>query len=845
MVFFTVVGDREIVLEHKDGSRNVLSKCDGSQEDLSSENSCIYGTISSHFRDLESKHGSSAFKVLHPSEVESWDGPKLLGRMGDGESPSLRQQIEDCEGLKLERILVLFSGGQIGDAAILLSSVKVLISHLEAMGFQGVEVDIGRAQGSSLSALYSLRDFSGETFSLPISWKKFSSYDAYFDVDALGGLLSRPQMNKVPLVDVFLHSFGLDAAQIHAKEKRIRLQKPIVGPGIQDYLNQVKEGKKLILFNPKASVSLRSLPDHELDSFVGKMHSLLGDSWVIATAVSTKRVDGLLDLSERSSSLGDFLQILAGCDAVITVGTGTYHLADLFSIPTVLLVTGFPDMRHCRYYPYVIPLVLVNHLDRFSPILYRHKGGSLEELDSVWHGVGSSKYPSWTVQMLDSAARPLPEGVNPLKFCHSGVGERGRYHRYEDHFELGEEVVIRSYWVGQPYEHTVRFSWYDPTGLEIYSAPLQLSKNWIETMCPYMGMQPMVSGEWTVVVSSGIRTLGECKFRIGARTKKTIEPQQVRPLPKSWTRWMLSLIKGVDGAESVPKSGMFPRWALEVRRGNQCQKFVGRDGEEALFAERVGRYVGDCDLDLTRFRLLLLDNVKPILVNDELLTEILWSGSAVVTEEDSSQFFHKKSYPLNDLKTRSDLLFWCQKIFGSVMIVNEGTCCSYSFDHVIGEWLPDEVGLHEKEPFSSRRKSSRAIEGIVESGLGAASKRTLKKQWPHFLRLIPDLSGCFIGTLNISLEEPLHLNEHQFLTDEIEWEKGFKERFGFIEIGFQKYGESREQIKRAWIYTAFKSRFMLDPGRIEVITEKTDIGTGDACYVYLPKTAQRSGWVIN
>ena len=72
-----------------------------------------------------------------------------------------------------------------------------------------------------------------------------------------------------------------------------------------------------------------------------------------------------LDVSQMSLCLDDFAGIISQVDGIITVDTCTYHLADAFNIPTVVLFSTIdPDLRS-KYYPKV------------KAIMYESKDGKL------------------------------------------------------------------------------------------------------------------------------------------------------------------------------------------------------------------------------------------------------------------------------------------------------------------------------------------------------------------------------------------------------------------------------------------------------------------------------------
>jgi len=60
------------------------------------------------------------------------------------------------------------------------------------------------------------------------------------------------------------------------------------------------------------------------------------------------------------------------------------------------------------------------------------------------------------------------------------------------------------------------------------------------------------------------------------------------------------------------------------------------------------------------------------------------------------------------------------------------------------------------------------IDATIVEGLGAAG-RTLKLQMPHLIKHFPEISSCYLGTINLELDQPLRVNNPDFTTPPIRW----------------------------------------------------------------------------
>jgi hypothetical protein len=70
--------------------------------------------------------------------------------------------------------------------------------------------------------------------------------------------------------------------------------------------------------------------------------------------------DRFIDLSFASVNIDTFASIIAQVDSVVTVDTSTYHLADAFDKPTVVLFTTIEPKLRVPYYPYTDSIMLEN-----------------------------------------------------------------------------------------------------------------------------------------------------------------------------------------------------------------------------------------------------------------------------------------------------------------------------------------------------------------------------------------------------------------------------------------------------------------------------------------------------
>ncbi len=105
------------------------------------------------------------------------------------------------------------------------------------------------------------------------------------------------------------------------------------------------------------------------------------------------------------------------------------------------------------------------------------------------------------------------------------------------------------------------------------------------------------------------------------------------------------------------------------------------------------------------------------------------------------------------------------------------------------------------------------------SGLGAATS-ALPKQFRFFEESIPELKDCFLGTLNVQLQNILIIENPDFYFSNIIWTQDFTEDFCFLRtnikiprIGIELSG---------FIYVAYRSPHRMNPFFHEIICPYVD-----------------------
>lgn len=242
--------------------------------------------------------------------------------------------------------------------------------------------------------------------------RDFAQYDAYFD---FSGLISLPKYDELPTVDWYLWWCGLDPQRIPAEHKRNR------GSILWDAWNAVRAllkdqpGKK-VLFNPKASVPLRSMPEDLAVTFARRLLELDAELRLVIDQPLALKHKRLINLAGQIDSPEKFKALVAQVDGVVTVNSFASHVADLCATPAVHLCACLPG----SFYPYYPFSAAVNPPGYEQLPAY----GKVKVSDEEWPRIKDAYHAAWArlsaADVLDRlkekiaqrrAARGEPQGL--------------------------------------------------------------------------------------------------------------------------------------------------------------------------------------------------------------------------------------------------------------------------------------------------------------------------------------------------------------------------------------------------------------------------------------------------
>lgn len=157
------------------------------------------------------------------------------------------------------------------------------------------------------------------------------------------------------MVDYFLDRLGVAPELVDPGAKNNMLRLPRAPKRLAAVLARIPG--RMLLFHPKASASVRSMPDVQARRIVSDILRLTDDTVVTAIPMDFQH-PRFVSLAPHCAGPVDLCHIIARASRILTVDTSVYHLAAALGVPTVALFTTIAPELRMKYYPSVAGILL-------------------------------------------------------------------------------------------------------------------------------------------------------------------------------------------------------------------------------------------------------------------------------------------------------------------------------------------------------------------------------------------------------------------------------------------------------------------------------------------------------
>lgn len=305
------------------------------------------------------------------------------------ERADLKKQLIGISKEEISLIILGNPGDSISQMICACTALRILYEKLTNT-FKSVKIDI--YLNASENKYYS-RDkmiFANQTFinkvsPLSIDIKEFSSYDFFIDLSSVS---KRSYYKKLNTTDAWLYKFGIDYTKISEYEKYNTINIDSYKPkgDLVSKIENIKLRGKVLLFHPYSANVTKSIPKEIAISLLKDLILKMPEYTIVSVLKLENKFDDdrYIDLSPYSKNFLDFSYIVSNMSKIVTVNTSTYHIADAFFIPTVVIFTESNLNENSKSYPLSKAVYVKDKSKNFSQfifpseslILYKFKGWS-------------------------------------------------------------------------------------------------------------------------------------------------------------------------------------------------------------------------------------------------------------------------------------------------------------------------------------------------------------------------------------------------------------------------------------------------------------------------------------
>ncbi len=304
------------------------------------------------------------------------------------------EQIKHCIKLDISLAIIGGVGRNIGEIISSCSALRILHEELKNK-FPSVKLDIYLE--SSENKYYSrdkelllTQGFIHKIEPLSLSLKKLLSYDFIIDTSLLN---KRTYFSHMPYVDAYLYKFGIDYEKVNKLRKSTFIDR-ISASLHKNLIKKIKDLKKvgkLLLFHPYSANEDRSIPKEFAIKYMKKLIRTADDySIVSALNIVELHDDRYVNLANMSKSLSEFIYIISQADKIITVDTSTYHIADAFFVPTLVLFTDDKANIRTKYYQQTKTIEIEDKTKNYSTFTFENPSLELYK-HQAWKDLKISK----------------------------------------------------------------------------------------------------------------------------------------------------------------------------------------------------------------------------------------------------------------------------------------------------------------------------------------------------------------------------------------------------------------------------------------------------------------------
>ncbi|QKF82929.1 glycosyltransferase family 9 protein [Halarcobacter ebronensis] len=295
----------------------------------------------------------------------------------DENSVDLLKQVDRVSKQDISLVILGSLGLSVSEMICACSALRILYTTLKKQ-FKNVKIDIyiNASENKYFTrdkAIFSNQTFINKVSGLSIDVKSLCEYDFFIDASSV---TRRSYYEVFPHIDAWLYKFGIDYKKIPDEEKYNTINFSMYRPkdSLKEKLDRLKQNGKIILFHPFSANINKSIPKEKAVSLLKELIDEMPEyNFVSVIKIDIKsELDRFTDLSGFSQTFLDYSYIVSNASKVITVNTATYHIAEAFFIPTVVIFTDNQKRETPHIYSNSKAIYIKDMSRKFSKLVFKN-----------------------------------------------------------------------------------------------------------------------------------------------------------------------------------------------------------------------------------------------------------------------------------------------------------------------------------------------------------------------------------------------------------------------------------------------------------------------------------------
>ncbi|MCP4969150.1 MAG: hypothetical protein GY932_00980 [Arcobacter sp.] len=307
----------------------------------------------------------------------------------------IKNQIVNFNKPEVSLVIIGNLGNNIAEMICACSALRILHQNL-IKKFNSIKIDLYLNSSDNKfytrdKLIFKNQSFINKVSALGINVKEFCEYDFFIDGSSVS---NRSYYKNLPSIDGWLYKFGIDYKHIPDIEKYNTINLTSYKPkkSLEEKIKNLKLKGKILLYHPYSANINKSIPKEIAIKLLKELIIKVSNYTIVSVLKLDVNIsdDRYVDLSNESKSFLDYSYIISNMDKIITTNTSTYHIADAFLIPTIVIFSNEEFINMAQIYQTSNILLIKDKSKNYSNFIFKNDSLILYKFDG-WQKLKLSK----------------------------------------------------------------------------------------------------------------------------------------------------------------------------------------------------------------------------------------------------------------------------------------------------------------------------------------------------------------------------------------------------------------------------------------------------------------------